>query len=143
WTVDPITLAEATLAVVDAEHAAGRVILESFDWRGPRHISRTRPDIRLAWLTRPETIRGAALWWDGQTPETFRNSVPRTIAGQGGPIWAPEFRTLTRALVAEAHDLGLRVLPWTVNGRAAMYRLVSWGVDGLITDRPDIATHAI
>src|SRR4051812_3582128 len=48
-------LADATLAVIDAAGAAGRVVLEAFDWRVQRHIRTARPDVRLAWLTRPET----------------------------------------------------------------------------------------
>ena len=35
--------------------------------------------------------------------------------------------------------LGLRVVPWTVNRPEDMRRLIRWGVDGLITDRPDLA----
>jgi glycerophosphoryl diester phosphodiesterase len=163
-TVSPLIMAAAVLAVIDAAKAAGRVILESFDWRGPRYVRRVRPDIRTAWLTRSETIRDAALWWDGETPEAHAGSIPATIASQGGvpgdrelaagqsgtgqsargqsgsgQIWAPQFTTLTRAAIAEAHDLGLLVVPWTVNRRAAMRRLIGWGVDGLITDRADVA----
>jgi len=138
-TVDPVTLAEAVLSVVDRIGASERVILESFDWRGPRHIRRVRPEIKTAWLTRDETLRDAALWWDGIRTADFGGSVPKAVAAQGGNVWAPAFGTTTRSSVSEAHDLGLRVLPWTVNRRAAMRRLISWGVDGLITDRPDIA----
>jgi glycerophosphoryl diester phosphodiesterase len=138
-TVAPVVLADAVLAIMDAAGAADRVILESFDWRGPRHIARVRPELRLAWLTRKGTERDAALWWDGQTLEMFNHSVPAAVAAQGGDIWAPAFETLARADVAEAHGLGLRVVPWTVNRRAAMRRLIGWGVDGLITDRPDKA----
>ena len=58
-TVDASTLARAVLADVDAAGAADRVIVESFDWRGPIHVRRTRPEIRLAWLTRDETVRDA------------------------------------------------------------------------------------
>ena len=43
-TAEPAALAEAVLMVVDAAAPAARVILESFDWRGPRHIRRVRPD---------------------------------------------------------------------------------------------------
>ena len=43
------------------------------------------------------------------------------------------------APLAEAHELGLRVVPWTVNRQEDMRRLIRWGVDGLITDRPDLA----
>jgi glycerophosphoryl diester phosphodiesterase len=135
-TATPEDLADAVLAIVDAAGAASRIIVESFDWRGPRHIRRIRPEIELAWLTREETVRDAALWWDGQITA---NSVPAAVAAQGGTVWAPAFETLTRASIAEAHDLGLRVIPWTVNRRAAMRRLIGWGVDGLITDRPDVA----
>jgi glycerophosphoryl diester phosphodiesterase len=141
WTAAPPTLADAVLAVVDAAGAAARVVLESFDWRGPRHIRRVRPEIKTAWLTREETVRDAALWWDGITPERYGGSVPATVAAQGddGLYWAPAFDVVTQAQVAEAHERGLRVVPWTVNRRAAMRRLVGWGVDGLITDRPDVA----
>jgi glycerophosphoryl diester phosphodiesterase len=38
-----------------------------------------------------------------------------------------------------AHDRGLRVVPWTVNKRDDMRRLIRLGVDGLITDYPDVA----
>jgi glycerophosphoryl diester phosphodiesterase len=185
WTADPIAMADAVLAVVDEAGATDRVVLESFDWRGPRYVRRIRPDIRLAWLTRAGTVHDAAQWWDGETPARH-GSVPATVAAQGGKIWAaeaaaqggknraadaaaqghqnravdaaaqegkhravelaqrgeiwaPAFETLSRSAVAEAHQFGLRVIPWTVNRRAAMRRLISWGVDGLISDRPDKA----
>jgi glycerophosphoryl diester phosphodiesterase len=138
-TVTPERLAEATLAVVDLASAAGRVMLESFDWRAPRHVRRLRPGLPLAWLTRPETVRDARLWWGGPHPDDFGGSVPRAVAAEGGQTWAPEFASLTAALVEEAHALGLRVLPWTVNDPADMRRLIGWRVDGLITDRPDLA----
>jgi glycerophosphoryl diester phosphodiesterase len=40
-------------------------------------------------------------------------------------------------VLRRARALGLRVIPWTVNEIADMARLIDWGVDGLITDRPD------
>lgn len=130
-------LAEATLAAIDAAGAVGRVIVEAFDWRVQRHIRRVRPGIRLAWLTRPETVAKSALWWDGTVTPA---SVPAAVAAEGGPVWAPDFGSLTAALVAEAHDWGLFVLPWTVNKPDDMRRLIEWGVDGLISDRPDLAS---
>ena len=41
------------------------------------------------------------------------------------------------ALLAEARALGLKVIPWTVNERPVMERLMDWGVDGIISDYPD------
>ncbi len=135
WTANTQVLADATLAVVDDAGAVERVMVESFDWRVQRHIRQRRPNVRLAWLTSAETVRDAALWWDGATAP----SVPAAVAAEGGPVWAPGFETLTEAAIQEAHALGLFVLPWTVNQPTDMRRLTDWGVDGLISDRPDLA----
>ncbi len=132
-TAPPEAMADAVLAVIDAAGAASRVIVESFDWRVPRYVRRCRGDIRLAWLTHAGTI--SPLWW-GAAP---LGSVPASVAAEGGPIWAPDYATLTQAQVREARALGLAVLPWTVNRPEDMRRLADWGVDGLISDRPDLA----
>jgi glycerophosphoryl diester phosphodiesterase len=132
-------MADAVMAVVDAAGAAHRVMLESFDWRGPRHLRRTRPGIACALLTEPATVAAASLWWDGPDPSDFAGSVPRAVAAEGAGTWAPEHAGLGRTQVDAAHALGLAVLPWTVNDPDAMQRLIGWGVDGLITDRPDLA----
>jgi glycerophosphoryl diester phosphodiesterase len=44
---------------------------------------------------------------------------------------------LSVSLVKEAQGLGLQVIPWTVNQKPQMERLMDWGVDGIITDYPD------
>ena len=51
---------------------------------------------------------------------------------------SPSHTILTSAMVAEAHAFGLRVLPYTVDNEPMMRHLVTIGVDGLITDRPDV-----
>jgi glycerophosphoryl diester phosphodiesterase len=99
--------------------------------------------LRLAWLTRPETVAAAALWWDGPVPADYGGSVPRAVAAEGGPIWAPHHADLGAELIEEAHALGLAVLAWTVNEAAEMRRLLRAGVDGLITDRPDTARRVL
>ncbi len=58
----------------------------------------------------------------------------------GTPACSPDERLLSSAeQVAVLHRAGFRVVPWTVNDPARMRELVAWGVDGLITDRPDLA----
>jgi glycerophosphoryl diester phosphodiesterase len=143
WTVSATAMAEAVIAVAEAAGAIGRITVESFDWRGPRQVRRLRPDLPLAWLTSPESVAEAALWWDGPVPADYAGSVPRAVAAEGGPIWAPHHAELTGELIDEAHTLGLAVLAWTVNHAASMRRLLRAGIDGLITDRPDIARKVL
>jgi glycerophosphoryl diester phosphodiesterase len=131
------------VAEADAAGVAHRLIVQSFDWRGPRRLHAMRPEIRLAWLTRSAILSQARLWWDGPHPDDFGGSVPRAVAAEGGPTWAPEYLDLSEAVIAEAHALGLRVVPWTINQAQDMRRLLRWGVDGLITDRPDIARSVL
>ncbi len=137
--LDGAAMADAVVVVADAGQATDRITVQSFDWRGPRHLRRTRPDIRLAWLTRSAILMVARTWWDGPHPSDYGGSVPRAVAAEGGPTWGPDYLDLTEETLAEAHALDLRVVPWTVNAPDDMRRLIRWGVDGLITDRPDLA----
>lgn len=139
WTVDGPTLARAVLATVDTAGVAGRVLAQSFDWRAVRAIRAARPEIACSFLTRAGTVAAPELWWGVPGIVVHGGSVPNAVAAAGGESWGPEHVDLTEALVDEAHALGLKVRPWTVNNSADMRRLLAWGVDGLITDRPDVA----
>jgi glycerophosphoryl diester phosphodiesterase len=146
-TVAPATMAEAVLAAACAAGAMRRLAVRAFEWSGLRHLRRTRPELPLVWLTDAETAAGAALWWGGPGPEAFAGSVGRAVAeaakeapATAAPTtWAPDHVGLTEAAIGEAHALGLSVVPWTVNAAGDMRRLIGWGVDGLCTDRPDLA----
>jgi len=140
-TVSGPKMAERVVAVAEAARAAERIRVQSFDWRGPRHLGRVRPDIARAWLTEPKTVAAAPLWWG---VERRGESVAQAVAAEAGPagdalVWAPEHRSFDQTELAEARALGLAVIPWTVNEANEMVRLKEWGAAGLITDRPDLA----
>jgi glycerophosphoryl diester phosphodiesterase len=145
-TIAPAAMAEAVLAAASAAKAMHRLTVRAFEWAGLRYLRATRPEIPLVWLTDAETAAGAALWWRSPGPEAFGGSVGRAVAAAAmGPAaaapatWAPDHVGLTEPAIAEAHALGLRVVPWTVNAVRDMRRLIGWGVDGFCTDRPDLA----
>jgi glycerophosphoryl diester phosphodiesterase len=55
----------------------------------------------------------------------------------------PRHELVTLELLEDAHNAGLKVYPWTVNDPQTMKQLFSVGVDGLITDYPDIAADVL
>lgn len=143
-TVSPAGMADLVLAVAASCGALGRLDVRSFDWRGLRHVRARDPRIPLTFLTCPETVAQAALWWDVPVAAETGGSVPVAVAAVAArATWAPAQDGLTRAQVREAQSLGLRVVPWTVNDPAEMVRLIAWGVDGICTDRPDLARQVM
>ncbi|WP_229722571.1 glycerophosphodiester phosphodiesterase [Xylophilus rhododendri] len=114
-----------------------RATLQSFDWRTLAAARRLAPEIPRACLSTPKTLQDPA-WTDGRRQADFA-SAPAMAADAGCAIWSPAFAGLDAAQVNEAHRLGLAVLPWTVNRPEDMKRLIDLGVDGLISDEPDLA----
>ncbi len=148
-TVGPDVFGRALIKVVRENGMAHRTVIQSFDWRTLAIVQKEAPEIATSFLTEQQqsndTIGAGS---DTPSPWTglrFRDygSVPKMIKAAGGTIWSPNFRDLTEPLVKEARGLGLKVLPWTVNERADMERLIDWGADGLITDYPDRLREAM
>jgi glycerophosphoryl diester phosphodiesterase len=150
-TLDPERFAERAVAAIRKSGAAARTTLQSFDWRGLLASRRLAPDIATACLSIEsngfDTVRRAggqpSPWLGGLDLAAHGGSVPRLAKAAGCAVWSPFWRNLTAENVREAHDLGLKVLPWTVNNPADMAALIDLKVDGLITDYPDRAKPVI
>ena len=70
--------------------------------------------------------------------DDFAGSIPRAIQAAGGRFWAPYYKHVTFDNLKTAHQLGIQVFVWTPDSRSEMKRLIDMGVDGIITNRPDI-----
>ena len=144
-TPDPETFASAVAHAVRDAGLASRVSVQSFDWRTLMALRRIAPEIERVCLTAEapnfDTIRrgqpGPSPWLAGLDADDFAGSVPRLVAAAGCQTWSPLHRNATPDDIAAAKALGLKVIPWTVNERADMERLIALGVDGIITDYPD------
>jgi glycerophosphoryl diester phosphodiesterase len=142
-TSAPEAVADAVMASAHRSGAMARLAVRSFDWRSLFHMQVRFPNVPLGWLSEPGTCnadwQGRYARPGGSTPE----AVAAAAGGTPGALWAPAHDSLTEAEIAKAHGLGLRVVPWTVNAADDMARLIRWGVDGLCTDRPDIARRVM
>jgi len=150
-TADAVTFARAVVTAVRRAGMAERVTVQSFDWSTLVEVRRLDPELATACLTiestNMNTLRpgpdGASPWHAGLKLADYENSLPRLARAAGCSTWSPFWRNVTEPVVAEAHGLGLRVVPWTLNEPADMERMIDLGVDGLITDYPDRARRVL
>lgn len=140
-TVDAEEFARLVVAAIRAHGLAERASVLSFDWRTLQAVQRDAPDIATVYLTvqNPDysSVREGSPWTAGLSLRAH-GSVPRTVKAAGGRAWSANHEALTPALVQEAQALGLQVLAWTVNDTGRMEQLIDMGVDGIVTDRPDL-----
>jgi glycerophosphoryl diester phosphodiesterase len=118
------------LDLVHARRLGDVVELQSFSRASLRRAHRIDRRVPMAQLFRP----GA--------------SSRRLIAGLGrvsryAQAIGPDAGSVDSLLVAAAHHHGLRVQPYTVNEPGEIERLLRCGVDGVITDVPDVASSVV
>lgn len=138
-TANPEVFANSLVNAVREAGLAGRVTVQSFDWRTLQIVQGLDNTIPTAYLTiqtaNTDNVNHGA--WTAGMKLADHGSIPKMVKAAGGAIWSPNGGALKAEDVKEAQALGLKVLPWTINSEADMERLIGWGVDGIITDYPD------
>jgi len=129
-------LAHRTIDQLREAGALDRAALGSFSWRVLRVARAYEPGVATG-ASREETRLALYRSWVGWPlkDEAYREfQVPE----KSGPT-----RIVSRRFIRHAHRAGLPVKVWTVNDAEDMRRLIDWGVDALITDRPDLAAGVV
>jgi glycerophosphoryl diester phosphodiesterase len=150
-TPDPETFAAALVKAIQDGGLTKRASIQSFDWRTLMVAKRIAPDIERVCLTiqspGEDNIRrnlpGPSPWTAGLDIDEHGGSVPQLVKAADCAVWSPYYRNITVALVKEAHDLGLKVIPWTVNEMDDLDLMYQTGIDGIISDYPDRARAAL
>ena len=120
-TLPPEEFARAVVAEIRKAGVAARSSIQSFDWRTLAVVQAEAPEIATVYLT------GAKF-----------TDAPNRVKQAGGRIWSPNFLELDMEKLKEARALGLQVVPWTVNEPLQIAVMLDLGVDGIISDRPDL-----
>lgn len=100
-----------------------KCIIQSFDIRTLQILHKTDPSVTTALLV-----------FNG---DSFRSNL-QTL-GFIPDIYSPNFILVNRKLVQYCRKSGIKVIPWTINDSNKMKQMKRLGVDGIITDYPDIA----
>jgi glycerophosphoryl diester phosphodiesterase len=129
-------LARAVVRDVVGAGAAGRVCLGSFSLTALRAARAAAPEVATS---------GARFEVRMALYRSWLRLQPGRVAYQAFQV--PESSGSTRVVsprfVALAHQAGIAVQVWTVDEPADIRRLLEWGVDGIISDRPDVAADVV
>jgi glycerophosphoryl diester phosphodiesterase len=129
-------LAHQTIDEIRAADAVERVALGSFGTRVLRAARAYEPRIPTG-SSREETrlaLYRSWVRWPVRRPPYREYQVPE-LAGST--------RVVSPRFVRYAHEADIVVKVWTVDEEADMRRLLAWGVDGIISDRPDVAVAVV
>jgi glycerophosphoryl diester phosphodiesterase len=124
-----------TVAAIRRTATGSRVLLTSFSDARRRRAGQLVVDA-VSSAGRAGVIRAllAAPFGRGTLTRAVCGASALQVPERVGPV-----RIVTRSFVGRAHRAGLEVHVWTVNDPADMTRLLDLGVDGLVTDRADLA----
>lgn len=124
FTPIPSEFVELVMGVIKEHKMENKVIIQSFDLRPLKYLHENYPGIRTALLIEDSEVK---------TFEEQLNALGFTPA-----IYSPNYNLVDKELVQKAHALGMKIIPWTVNDAATIGKLKKLGVDGIISDYPDL-----
>ena len=120
----PQEFVDNLMKVISAKGIQDHVIIQSFDFRTLQYLHKKYPLIKTAVLVEELDHR------------SFRKQLDDL--GFIPTIYSPAEGLVTDILIKNCHDQKMKIIPWTVNDKDKISELKRMGVDGIITDYPDL-----
>ncbi len=119
---EPAEFVELIMEIVNAKKITKRVIIQSFDMRTLQYLHEKYPKIQTSLLI--------------DEKEPFEDYIDKL--GFKPTIYSPYSVLVGKGLVDRCHAMGIKIIPWTVNSLKDIKYFMSLGVDGVITDFPNL-----
>jgi glycerophosphoryl diester phosphodiesterase len=152
---------QAVVRDVRAARLLDQVTIQSFDWGALMRVREVEPRLPIVALSNGQQFlqagrEGASPWLGGLDVDDFPGSLQQKFVAAAASFGADAVSPVhgdpqnggvgdtgyvpftTQELVDAAHRAGMTVIPWTIDDRATIEALMDLGVDGIITDRPDV-----
>lgn len=120
----PGAFVDMLMKVIREKHIQRRVIIQSFDMRTLQYLHKKYPGMKTALLI------------DAADHNSFRKQL--TDLGFEPTIYSPDQALVTANLITACHEKNIKIIPWTINDKAKIESLKAMGVDGVITDYPNL-----
>lgn len=115
---------DLTMKIIRDKGIENRTMIQSFDKRPLTRVHEEYPEVETSFLVFAS---------DPKAPEGYIEEL-----GFTPDIFSPHFSIVTEEMVNGFHEMGVRVIPWTPNTVEEMQDLKDKGVDGIITDYPNL-----
>jgi glycerophosphoryl diester phosphodiesterase len=119
----PSQFVDLIMNVIVSKNLMDKVIVQSFDYRTLRYLHEKHPQIKTAML-----VEKPVLSFEKQLEDL--GFIPT--------IYSPHYLLVNSYLINQCRKKGIKIIPWTVNEKKKIEELQEAGVDGIITDYPDL-----
>lgn len=123
YNAGPEEMITAVMDVVKSKHIGNRFYIQSFDFRPLQVVHKQYPGVTIGFLT-------------GAANMTLENNLKQL--GFTPDIYSPAYKLVTPEMVKACKENKMKLVPWTVNTKEEMKSLIGMGVDGIITDYPNL-----
>ncbi|MBB2149660.1 glycerophosphodiester phosphodiesterase family protein [Pedobacter gandavensis] len=119
---EPAVFVDLIMEIVKRKKLEKRVTITSFDIRTLQYLHENYPKMKTGLLI--------------DEKEDFENNIQQL--GFKPTIYSPYSVLVGKSLVDRCHEMGIKIIPWTINSTKEMKYLIGLGVDGLVTDYPNL-----
>ena len=120
----PVKFVDLLMSVILEKGIEERTIIQSFDFRTLQYLHQKYPSVKTSMLI------------EGSDKRSLNDQIK--ALGFAPTIYSPEYLLVNDDLVKKCHQQNIRIIPWTVNDKPTIDSLKKMGVDGIITDYPDL-----
>jgi glycerophosphoryl diester phosphodiesterase len=120
----PEEFVDLLMSVISEKKIRERTIIQSFDFRTLKYLHQKYPEIKTAMLIEDFDKRNL--------------SDQLKALGFIPTIYSPAYSLVNEKLVKSCHRQNIKLIPWTVNDKNEIEKLKAMGVDGIITDFPNL-----
>jgi glycerophosphoryl diester phosphodiesterase len=120
----PNEFVDLVVNLIKQKNVVERTSIQSFDLRPLKVLHQKYPNVQTAYLV--------------EGPSTGNVQLKLEQLGFTPTIYSPEFKYVTRETIEYCHAHKIKIIPWTVNTKLEIDALIALGVDGLITDYPNL-----
>ncbi len=152
WSEIPSELALLVYEFIKKNDLINRIKVQAFDWRILVALNQFNPNIKTAYLFAYDTkdnyqklfANSKVMDIANKMPKSELAFLPNLVKALGGYSYEPEDNELRYEDVVKVKKLGLKIFVWTwpehsgfVYNPELIKKLISWGIDGVITDNPN------